>query len=178
MASISKKRVVSAENEGRKTTFDFVPQMSDKDILCTDICKLANLCTKLKDPRDLKADDKCFCDFCDDFPTVRYHGNEDEENTAEDGDDDTHEIVEADERVVTYIPTYESVERGFRELGIDITQQLIHKVPFVPVKKVIDSCCKGIMDCYKEDYSGCSAREATCPLKNLFENGIVDDNNE
>lgn len=68
------------------------------------------------------------------------------------------------------VPVEGTLEDNLSDI-CDVFKNLIEKDKLVPIKRVIDSICKGWCDDYNESHSNCNGKNLTCILKSLFSHG-------
>lgn len=120
--------------------------IEEKGKVC-DYCPYEALCPNLPDPRDIDNPESTLIDFC--------------------------AIIESedDKKFENCYPEEGSLEEVYEDRA-DIVQKLIENNPMVSVHKVIESVCGGVGLCpdYNPEHTGCSDKNVTCILKQLFKN--------
>lgn len=142
-----KLKVIRVDGEnGKKFQFQFRPLfgVADDELVCETRCPYCDICDKIRDPRALSDEDRCFEDFCGELGET-----DDPEN-------------------LNMIPVSGSLEEGFKNEK-DIFTTLIEKNPTIRLNDLIEKICSsGWCEDYNKEHSNCVSSNKSCLMQDLF----------
>ncbi len=149
---IKKIKVTTPKGDGTLLFTKYDLQATEGRIPCTQVCPYSDICDYIPHPEDPENPDVSFVDFCGGV------GSKDGGDTEE----------------LDIIPKKGMIEDAMKDLmNPDVYQKLLKEQKLVSIDSVVDSFCPGWCDLYKEDHSGCSIKNTSCLMRELFiKNGM------